>query len=161
LERWQTWANVIGDLAANRMPALDENTYQTLHRNLINVCRLSDSTQQSATCRQIVDIAQPWLALATLAATDAETIASLHRQCHTIHEKLGIRERRLPWIAAILVMVVVAAVCYFLLPALSVAPFVPTPTLPRHQMFVYGGAAVAAALVLAFAMKKIFRVTIS
>src|SRR5262249_48523803 len=136
-------------------------SYRFLHRELLAACTTQIALVDvglASLLRRMVDLAQPWLTLETLAATDSETIASLHHQCQGINEILGVRSGlRWAYLALILVFVIVASLGAYMLTinTISVQPLI--TWVRRNPVVSLIGLAPVALLVAVFMLKRILR----
>ncbi len=122
---WQEWESLVADLTTGRTLALDDRAYRLLHRRLLAACHAQAASvglTHGALSRRIADLVQPWLTLATLSATDHETLASLYQQCRAINEKLGVGHGALRWISAAFLLLLGASFIYLTLQFVASSP---------------------------------------
>jgi eukaryotic-like serine/threonine-protein kinase len=112
---WREWASLVADLAARRTIALDDASYRTLHRHLLDACKAQAANadpRQASLFHRIADLVQPWLTLAALGAMEQETLASLHTQCQAINERLGTSPGSYRWFIAAVLLILAAGAGY-------------------------------------------------
>jgi hypothetical protein len=122
IRAWREWASIVADYSVGPRPALHDADYRALHQRLLAGCNAqvaSTSARHAALLRKISDLAQPWLNLHTLSAADRETLASLHRQCQAISEKVGGQPASYRWMVGIFLLLLAATSVYFFAPQVS------------------------------------------
>src|SRR4051794_31796911 len=81
-DRWRRWTEVV-ELFARRRRArhrVDPRSYRALHAGVIESCRSASATADGprrALCRDLENLAQPWLTTGALARADRDLLLDL------------------------------------------------------------------------------------
>jgi serine/threonine protein kinase len=97
---WRRWLALLETIIAGSGPSsVNNDTYQTIHALLLQVCRAAIDAcpvpERRAFYQECLSIAQPWLKLQTFVRADSAMLDSLLRRCRDIEIELN--NGKAPW----------------------------------------------------------------
>jgi hypothetical protein len=115
---WHDWTEVVELYARRRARRrwLRPEAYARLHHELLAACRSQAAAggKSRAFYEQLLDLAQPWLALGALEMADRDILADLWLRCRAAGMQLGGQPwtwKLRPWLARIPAALLLGAMC--------------------------------------------------